>query len=206
MVKPPNGFHTVVKLPEEYWVFDFSKGVDTSWKCPFDYQIGRYDEVRPGMYTQDLFSDSRDLHVGIDIGAPQQTEVYAFADGTIHSFGINPREGSYGPTIITQHHVSLASHYGSQQMNPATTIWVLHGHLSTESLQGLQVGQKISAGQVIARIGNKAENGGWEPHLHIQISLLEPETHDMMGVVERENRLQALQQFPDPRLILGPLY
>jgi len=206
MVQPPNGFHAVVNLPEQYWVFDFTRGVDTSWQCPFDYQIGRYDEVRPGMYEQQLFSGNRDLHVGIDIGGPQQTEVFAFTDGIIHSFGINSEEGSYGPTIITQHQVSLASHVGSQQMNPVTTIWVLHGHLASESLEGLELGQEVRGGQLLARIGNKSENGGWEPHLHIQISLIEPTTFDLEGVVARENRQQALQQFPDPRLILGNIY
>lgn len=206
MVNPPHGFHRVVKLPEQYWVFDFTRGVDVSWKCPFDYQIGRYDEIRPGMYNHEIFSGERDLHVGIDIGAPQQTEVFAFADGTIHCFGINTEDGSYGPTIITQHQVILATKVGSQQMNPLTTIWVLHGHLATESLDGLEVGQAISGGQLLARIGKKSENGGWEPHLHIQISLVEPLIHDLEGVVARENRQQALQQFPDPRLILGDIY
>ena len=205
-MQPPNGFHTVVNLPEHYWVFDFTKGVDASWECPFDYQIGRYDEIRPGMYEQELFSGNRDLHVGIDIGAPQQTEVFAFTDGIIHSFGINSEEGSYGPTIITQHQVSLARHVGSQQMNPLTTIWVLHGHLATESLEGLEIGQEVRGGQLLARIGNKSENGGWEPHLHIQLSLIEPITFDLEGVVARENRQQALQQYPDPRLILGEIY
>mgnify|MGYP002700529994 FL=1 len=205
-MQPPNGFHTVVNLPEHYWVFDFTKGVDASWECPFDYQIGRYDEIRPGMYEQELFSGNRDLHVGIDIGAPQQTEVFAFTDGIIHSFGINSEDGSYGPTIITQHQVSLASHVGSQKMNPITTIWVLHGHLATESLEGLEIGQEVRGGQLLARIGNKSENGGWEPHLHIQLSLIEPITFDLEGVVARENRQQALQQFPDPRLILGEIY
>ena len=205
-MQPPNGFHTVVNLPEHYWDFDYTKGVDASWECPFDYQIGRYDEIRPGMYEQELFSGNRDLHVGIDIGAPQQTEVFAFTDGIIHSFGINSEDGSYGPTIITQHQVSLASHIGSQKMNPITTIWVLHGHLATESLEGLEIGQEVRGGQLLARIGNKSENGGWEPHLHIQLSLIEPITFDLEGVVARENRQQALQQFPDPRLILGEIY
>ena len=206
MVNPPHGFHRVVKLPEQYWVFDFTKGVDVSWQCPFEYQIGRYDEIRPGMYNHQIFSGERDLHVGIDIGAPQQTEVFAFADGTIHCFGINTEEGSYGPTIITQHRVALATKVGSQQMNPLTTIWVLHGHLASESLEGLEVGQAICGGQLLARIGNKSENGGWVPHLHIQISLVEPTTYDLEGVVARGNRQQALQQFPDPRLILGEIY
>ena len=199
------GMAQVINLPDEYWVFDFTRGPDPDFICPFDYQIGRYDEVRPNMYTHEIF-EGRDLHVGIDIGAPQQTEVFAFTDGIVHSFGINSEDGSYGPTIITQHRVSLASHVGSQQMNPLTTIWVLHGHLTTESLEGLEIGQEVRGGQLLARIGNKSENGGWEPHLHIQISLIEPKSFDLEGVVARENRQQALQQYPDPRLILGEIY
>jgi large-conductance mechanosensitive channel len=35
------------------------------------------------MYTTPLFGGERDLHVGIDIGAPVGTEVHSFADGII---------------------------------------------------------------------------------------------------------------------------
>ncbi|GIT41297.1 MAG: hypothetical protein Ct9H300mP10_03070 [Methanobacteriota archaeon] len=55
-------------------------------------------------------------------------------------------------------------------------------------------------------MGDKHENGGWEPHLHFQLSLVEPETHDLPGVVAPEDREQALLDYPDPRLVLGPLY
>ena len=47
----------VIILPDEYWVYDFTRGVDTDFECPFPYQIGRYDEVRPGMYTHELFGE-----------------------------------------------------------------------------------------------------------------------------------------------------
>ena len=50
------------------------------------------------------------------------------------------------------------------------------------------------------------ENGGWEPHLHFQLSYQEPETHDMPGVVAPSDREEALQIYPDPRLVLGTLY
>jgi hypothetical protein len=55
-------------------------------------------------------------------------------------------------------------------------------------------------------MGDKDENGGWDPHLHFQLSLIEPETHDMPGVVSPEDREQALRDYPDPRLVLGPIY
>ena len=199
-------FHPVVIMPDEYWVFDFTKPSPKQWRCPLDYQIGRYDEHRPGMYNTELFSDGRDLHVGLDIGAPVETEIFAFADGIVHSFGVNPEDGSYGPTIITEHEVRLPVSVGSNEMGDSQRIWVLHGHLSSNSLAGLSIGQKISGGQKIATIGNEQENGGWPPHLHIQISLKQPKENDMPGVVHLSNREAALTQYIDPRLILGKLY
>ena len=199
-------FHPIVKLPDEYWVFDFTKPLNVSWECPLDYQIGRYDEHRPGMYTTELFGGVRDLHVGLDIGAPVNTEVYAFADGSVYSFGINPEAGSYGPTIITEHEVSLPTVVGSSKYTPPQKFWVLHGHLSTESLGNLQVGDKITKGQKIATIGNENENGGWPPHIHIQISIEQPINNDLPGVVKLSDREQALISYPDPRLIVGQVY
>ena len=117
-------FHPVVKLPSEYWVFDFTKGVKSDWQCPLDYQIGRYDEHRPGMYTSEIFSGERDLHVGLDIGAPVDTQVFCFGDGVVFSKGINPEDGSYGPTIITQHELPLPASVGSKELTDIGKFWV----------------------------------------------------------------------------------
>ena len=56
------------------------------------------------------------------------------------------------------------------------------------------------------KAGSEEVNGGWPPHVHFQLSLKEPETHDMPGVVEQEARESALEIYPDPRLVLGLLY
>ena len=40
-------FHPVVHLPDEYEVRDFTTGKYLPSK--FEYDIGRYDELRPGM-------------------------------------------------------------------------------------------------------------------------------------------------------------
>jgi murein DD-endopeptidase MepM/ murein hydrolase activator NlpD len=199
-------FHPVVKLPSEYWVFDFTKGVKSDWQCPLDYQIGRYDEHRPGMYTSEIFSGERDLHVGLDIGAPVDTQVFCFGDGVVFSKGINPEEGSYGPTIITQHELALLASVGSQELGDIRKFWVLHGHLSTKSLDMVEVGESVSQGQLIATIGDEDENGGWPPHIHLQISLTKPVVNDMPGVVKLSDRDEALATYLDPRLILGQIY
>ena len=199
-------FHPIVKLPSEYWVFDFTKGAKTGWQCPLDYQIGRFDEHRPGMYTTEIFSGERDLHVGLDIGAPFDTPVYCFADGVVFSKGINSEDGSYGPTIITQHELQLPTAIGSSELTELRKIWVLHGHLSTKSLDLVEVGDVITMGQLIATIGNENENGGWPPHIHIQISLDEPVDNDLPGVVKLSDRDEALKTYLDPRLIVGQVY
>ena len=199
-------FHPVVKLPSEYWVFDFTKGVKSDWQCPLEYQIGRYDEHRPGMYTSEIFSGERDLHVGLDIGAPVDTPVFCFADGVVFSKGINPEDGSYGPTIITQHELRLPASVGSKELTNKRKFWLLHGHLSTKSLDMVDIGDSVSRGQLIATIGDENENGGWPPHIHLQISLIEPIDNDLPGVVKLSDRDEALATYLDPRLILGQIY
>ena len=193
MIKWQTGqYHPVVHLPEDYEIRDFTTG--NYGPSEYEFDIGKYDELRPGMYATDLFSDGRFLHIGIDIGAPVGTPCMAFDDGEISHVGYNPADGDYGYVIITKHLVG------------EHTIWALYGHLSADSIQGKQVGQKVTRGEVIGWMGDEHENGGWEPHLHFQLSLEEPETHDMPGVVSPEDRDWALQKYPDPRLVLGPIY
>jgi len=185
-------YHPVVHLPDEYEVRDFTTGNYSPSK--FEYDIGRYDELRPGMYSTDLFSDGRFLHIGIDIGAPVGTPCMAFDDGEISHFGYNPADGDYGYVVITKHDIG------------GTPVWALYGHLNAASIEGKFVGQKINSGEVICWMGDKHENGGWDPHLHFQLSLIEPETHDLPGVVAPDMREDALAKYPDPRLVLGPIY
>ena len=70
----------------------------------------------------------------------------------------------------------------------------------------VEVGESFSAGQIIATIGHEDENGGWPPHIHIQISLEQPTVNDLPGVVKLADRKLALEKYPDPRLIVGPVY
>ena len=187
-----NEYHPVVHLPGDYTVIDLSGGTWTRPKT--EYSVGKYDEVRPNLYNTELFGGTRLIHMGIDIGGPVGTPCMAFADGEISHFGYNPEPGDYGNVVITRHEIEGAP------------VWALYGHMDAASIEGKTVGQKVSAGEVIAWFGAYVENGGWEPHLHFQLSLVEPETHDLPGVVAPEDRQQALMDYPDPRLVLGPLY
>lgn len=187
-------FHPVIDLPKKYEVFDFTKGYDPDRKVEGEYGIGKYNEKRPGMYEGDLYSDKRDIHMGVDIMAPIGTPVHAFYDGEIHSFANNSNALDYGYTLITKHQLA------------EKTLYALYGHLGAKSIDNKIEGQKIAKGDVIAWVGPKEENGGWNPHLHFQLSWLEPKVADMPGVVHNDEREQALEIYPDPQFVLGKLY
>ena len=66
-------FHPVVYMPEDYTILDLSGGTWTPPKT--EYSVGKYDELRPGLYSTELFSGARFLHIGIDIGAVTPEEI-----------------------------------------------------------------------------------------------------------------------------------
>lgn len=187
-----NNFHPVVDIPRNCNVLDLNK---YSWpNTRGEFCIGKYDEIRPNMYKTSIFRGVRNIHMGVDIGGPVGTPCKAFEKGIISNFGYNPEPGDYGFVVITEHNISGVS------------VWALYGHLNSKSVDGKEIGQFIEKGETIAWFGNESENGGWAPHLHFQLSLIEPKTHDLPGVVSAEDRKEALKTYPDPRLILGPIY
>ena len=147
------------------------------------------------MYTEEHFTqDVRNIHMGIDLAAPVGTSVYAFHDGEVFAAGLNHLPQDYGPTVITVHKFN------------GETLYALYGHLTRETLSHVRVGQSLTKGDVIGSVGSCEENGGWNPHLHFQLSRVRPLTHDLPGVVSAQNRQWARRAFPDPRLVLGPIY
>ena len=98
-------FHALVELPAAKYVhvMDFSMGIvaakrgvpcvlrrlarrPANSRCARWY-VGRYDEVRRNMYTTEMFENAtkaidgyagiRNVHIGLDIGGPAGTPVYA---------------------------------------------------------------------------------------------------------------------------------
>ncbi len=187
-------FTPIIDMGEDYTVLDFSAGPKAVRRPKTTYTVGKYNEKRPNMYTAEIFEDDRCIHMGIDLGGPVETPLKAFYEGTIFKLGINPDEGDYGGVIVTQHQLS------------ETFLYALWGHLSHASLNGKNEGDAFQQGDVIGFIGNKEENGGWPPHVHFQLGLEAPNTHDMPGVVSPAELEAALKAHPDPRLVLGPLY
>ncbi|MCP4600014.1 MAG: aminotransferase class III-fold pyridoxal phosphate-dependent enzyme [Proteobacteria bacterium] len=161
--------------------------------------IGRYNEARLFYTTEEFKSQSdemperRTIHLGIDIFIKSGAPVYAFRDGRVHSFSNNSAHLDYGPTIIIEH-----------EADERNLFYTLYGHLSLDSLNGLEVGKPIKKGEQFASIGDPVTNGGWPPHLHFQIITdMFGETGNYPGVALPSQRDVWTGICPDPNLILG---
>ena len=160
--------------------------------------IGRYDEARR-WYTSDLFrvatddgDEWRTIHLGADLFAPAGTPVLAPLDGVVSSVRHNAGRLDYGPTVILRHELD------------GVTFFTLYGHLDPEVLSRLREGQRVGKGERIARLGAPADNGGWAPHLHLQVLTDRLGFDgDFPGVARPSEREVWLSLSPDPNLILG---
>ncbi len=160
---------------------------------------GGYLECRP-LYTTDAYKipknsgfEHRTIHLGIDFWLPERTEIKAIKEGIVFSIFNNDYNKDYGPTLILLH-----------QTDTGKPFYTLYGHLSIETLSMHKVGNKISAGETIAQIGNQSVNGNWIPHLHFQIIL------DMLGFKNNfpgvclPSELEVWKQIcPDPLIIFN---
>jgi 4-aminobutyrate aminotransferase-like enzyme/Ser/Thr protein kinase RdoA (MazF antagonist) len=161
--------------------------------------VGRYNEARL-VYTTGQFEvqtdempESRTVHLGIDLYLPAGSQIYAPLDGKVHSFNNNRAPLDYGPTLIIEH-----------QTGDGESFYTLYGHLSLDSLSGLQAGVPIAKGQPIAQIGDTVVNGGWPPHLHFQIMVdMLGEHGNFPGAARPGQRDIWLAISPDPNMILG---
>src|SRR5216684_3689238 len=128
--------------------------------------VGRYDEPRL-LYTSPLFGASgnstderRTVHLGMDLFVEPGAALRSPLDGVVLTVANNSAPLDYGPVVILRHETS-----GGEEF------FTLYGHLSKDSLVGLEVGQRVARGQTFARVGSAQENGGWTPHVHFQIVL-----------------------------------
>ncbi len=179
---------------DELFVFDFTKGYDADFIRSKKWGIGKYNEKRSNMYLDSMFHNERNVHIGVDIWTQSGAPVFSFWDGKVVYIQNNDQPGDYGPTIVIKYELNGSS------------LYALYGHLSKESLAMVSIGEEIKKGQKIATLGSQEVNGGWAPHLHFQLSVEDPQEADMPGVVAPEDREEALQTYPDPRIVLGDLY
>ncbi|MFM8632964.1 MAG: aminotransferase class III-fold pyridoxal phosphate-dependent enzyme [Candidatus Nanopelagicus sp.] len=165
-------------------------------KSGAEVSIGYYCENR-NVYQGEAFNpaseSARTFHLGVDIGMPAGTPVYAPLDGVIELFNNNSTYLDYGPVVILRH-----------KTDQGIPFWTLYGHLSIDSISDWKIGKEIKAGDLIGRMGKEEENVGWPPHTHFQLLTdLCGMGIDIYGVAPRDEISLWRGISLNPNLILG---
>ena len=106
--------------------------------------IGRYLEAR-GVYAGGRLrrrrtrDEQRTVHVGIDLFLPAGEVVRAPLDGVVEASAECAADYDFGPMAILRH-----------ETDGGVPFWTLYGHLSRDSLPGLQPGRAVARGEELA--------------------------------------------------------
>jgi 4-aminobutyrate aminotransferase-like enzyme/Ser/Thr protein kinase RdoA (MazF antagonist)/murein DD-endopeptidase MepM/ murein hydrolase activator NlpD len=163
--------------------------------------IAGYGEDR-AVYTGDQFRtaaspERRTRHLGVDLFVAAGTPLHAPLPGRVLSVADNAGPKDYGPTVILEHEAGPGG----------ARFWTLYGHLARETLARVSAGQAIAAGERLGSIGDPSVNGGWAPHLHVQLITDRLDlTGDFPGACQPSLWSVWRRISPDPELILrlGP--
>jgi murein DD-endopeptidase MepM/ murein hydrolase activator NlpD len=141
----PNYVSAVLKY---YLDTSMSGGGSTGWGSPFpgkDWKSVVTSEF--GYRTDPVTGAKGTFHAGIDIAYPAGTVISAVKEGTVES--VNYNTTGYGYHVIINHGGGYKT---------------LYGHCSSLLVN---VGDKVTKGQAIAKVGSTGKSTG--PHLHLNV-------------------------------------
>lgn len=190
-------FSPLMEFPEKPILLDLTKGPVKLRRGAS--AIGKYNEFRPDQYTGSQFQSKdqdhiRNIHLGIDLCAPENTSLYAPYDLKFFDRAYMSGEKDYGYCLLGRF----------EWEGPA--LYFILGHLNKASFDSVDFSKTYKRGKKVAELGAEHENGGWFPHVHFQLSFLRPVNCDMPGVTSKNDLVKSLELYPDPRLVLGNLY
>jgi murein DD-endopeptidase MepM/ murein hydrolase activator NlpD len=164
----------------------------------FELAIGRWRERRavyaaPAFESRLIPGSRRDTHLGLDVFAPAGTGVYTPLDARVVASRNVQKPQDYGGVVLLEHE-------GPEGMR-FRTLW---GHLDPRSIAHLEPGMRLAAGDEFAHLGAADVNGGWVPHLHLQLVLTgEDDPVAIIGVGEWDLRELWCELYPDPLALAG---
>jgi len=142
-----------INVAEKTEIFNFFPGADYTpteraffLNTGFRFPLRSYRMTSAYGQRKSPFTGNMTMHQGIDLAAPEGTEVYAAADGVVTALGEDPVYGIY---IIISHGERWSS---------------LYGHLQkTETV----LRSIVKSGSLIGRVGSTGQSTG--PHLHFEL-------------------------------------
>jgi 4-aminobutyrate aminotransferase-like enzyme/Ser/Thr protein kinase RdoA (MazF antagonist) len=159
--------------------------------------IGRYLEDRrvydSDAYEAELPGERRTLHLGVDVFLPAGEPILAPLDGVVRDVAWRPAPRDWGGIVVLDHETPDGIRFHT-----------LYGHLDRASAERLAPGDRIACGDVVGRLGDERENGGWAPHLHLQVlttDLARGAAAPGVGTFAERDLWESVN--PDPNLLLG---
>jgi 4-aminobutyrate aminotransferase-like enzyme/Ser/Thr protein kinase RdoA (MazF antagonist) len=125
--------------------------------------IGPWGEKR-AVYAGQMFQSKlirdvrRTRHLGLDIFAEAGTPVMTPLPGRVVDVTIESEPLGYGCAVLIEH-----------EPEPGVRFTSLWGHLAHATAKRITKGQHLGAGEEVGALGDAKENGGWLPHLHLQL-------------------------------------
>jgi murein DD-endopeptidase MepM/ murein hydrolase activator NlpD len=121
------------------------------------YSFGGYLENRKDLWRGSYLGHDNAVHLGIDVNVPQGTSISVkypcHVSSIVHD---NDQKGGWGGTILfkLEKPIGSISHF-------------LYAHLSHKEMR-VSEKQRLTAGEIVGKLGTPEENGGWYEHLHVQ--------------------------------------
>jgi len=161
--------------------------------------LGYYGEPRL-IYTEPAFrrgstkiANRRTVHLGVDVFVAAGTPVHAPLGATVAFAGVRPAYLDYGGVVILRHETPDGAEF-----------FTLYGHLAPDSFAELRAGRELKKGEPFARVGDVPENGGWDPHLHLQLALATAGVgDDWPGAADPDELPFWKSIFPNPAPLLN---
>lgn len=143
------------------------KIVSEEEKC---YTYGGFLENRGDMWNEFYGKEYRNKklwHLGVDFNnLPVGQPVASLADGLIKDVLIDKDKfNGWGGRLIIYYEIPFQRKNQEMKHLP---FFVLYGHLDPTRLV-YKVGDTVKEGDIIGYVGHQNSNGGWFPHLHLQV-------------------------------------
>lgn len=127
----------------------------THKKYNLDFSYGGWMEDRSVLWKDSYLEEKQAfIHLGIDLNVPPGTEVAVDFDAVVEKIDSDyPEEGGWGTRVIFKH--------------ATEPVYIIYAHLDPEL--SIKEDDEVHAGQIFAKVGKAPYNGGWFPHLHVQV-------------------------------------